>query len=69
LPHLGVNEALHFATMGLLLVPLAINSNQEFFNQNEVLPYPTKVAWGLVGLALLGLLAWRLALGTPVAFR
>ncbi|GAB3636334.1 hypothetical protein GCM10027422_19240 [Hymenobacter arcticus] len=69
LPHLGVNEALHYATMGLLLVPLAINSNQEFFNQNEVLPYPTRVAWGLVALALLGLLAWRLALGTPVAFR
>lgn len=69
LPHLGVNEVLHYATMGLLLVPLAINSNQEFFNQSEVLPYPTRVAWGLVALALLGLLAWRLALGTPVAFR
>ncbi len=69
LPLLGVNEALHYATTGLLLVPLAIGCNQEFSNQNEVLPYPSRVAWGLVGLALLGLLAWRLALGTPVAFR
>ena len=69
LPHLGVNEALHYATMGLLLVPLAIGCNQEFFNRNEMLPYPTRVAWGLVAVALLGLLAWRLALGTPVAFR
>ncbi|MDJ0365232.1 hypothetical protein QMK33_08710 [Hymenobacter sp. H14-R3] len=69
LPHLGVNEALHYATMGLLLLPLAIGCNQEFSSPNEALPQPTRVAWGLVGLALLGLLAWRLALGTPVAFR
>ena len=69
LPHLSLNEGLHYASMGLLLVPLALGCNQEFFNENEVLPQPTRVAWGLVGLALLGLLAWRLALGTPVAFR
>lgn len=69
LPSLSINESLHFATMGLLLVPLALGCNQEFFNQTEVLPFPTRVAWGLVALALLGLLAWRLALGTPVPFR
>jgi hypothetical protein len=69
LPFLHVNELLHFATMGLLLVPLAIGCQQEFFSQKEVLPYPTRVAWGLVVLAGLGLLAWRLALGTPVWFR
>jgi len=69
LPHLGLNEVLHFATMSLLLVPLAMGCQQEFFNESEVLPYPTRVAWGLVGLALLGLLAWRLALGQPVPFR
>jgi hypothetical protein len=69
LPSFNLNETLHFATMGLLLVPLALGCNQEFFNQNEVLPYPTRGAWGLVGLALLGLLAWRLALGTPILFR
>jgi hypothetical protein len=69
LPHLGVNEVLRYATMGLLLVPLAIGCNQEFSSKTKLLPQPTRVAWGLVGLALLGLLAWRLALGTPVAFR
>jgi hypothetical protein len=69
LPHIGLNEFLRFCTLGLLLVPLALGCNQEFFNETEVLPYPTRVAWGLVGLALLGLLAWRLALGTPVWFR
>jgi len=69
LPFIHVNELLHFATMGLLLVPLALGCQQEFFSQKEVLPYPTRVAWGLVGLAGLGLLAWRLALGAPVAFR
>ncbi|WP_223649851.1 hypothetical protein [Hymenobacter psoromatis] len=69
LPHLGLNEALHYATMLLLLVPLAIGCQQEFFNEKEALPYPTHVAWGLVGLAGLGLLAWRLALGSGVHFR
>ena len=61
LPQLGVNEALHYVTMMLLLVPLAVGCQQQFFNENEHLPYPTRVAWGLV--------AWRLALATPVAFR
>ena len=69
LPQPGLNEVLHFVTMGLLLVPLALGCNREFFNQNDVLPYPTRVAWGLVALAGLGLLAWRLALNTPVLFR
>lgn len=69
LPSPSLNEALHLATMSLLLLPLALGSQQEFFNQPEQLPYPTRVAWGLVVLAGLGLLAWRLALGTPVWFR
>lgn len=69
LPHLSMNESLHYATMGLLLVPLAIGCQQEFFSERELLPYPTRVAWGLVVLALLALLAWRLALGTPVTFQ
>lgn len=69
LPSFNLNELLHFATMSLLLVPLALGCNQEFFNQNDMLPYPTRGAWGLVALAGLGLLAWRLALGTPIWFR
>lgn len=63
LPHLGLSEVLHYAALGLLLVPLALGLNQPYQDENEVLPPPTYVAWGLVGLALLGVLAWRLALG------
>jgi len=69
LPSFNLNETLHFATMGLLLVPLALGCNQEFFNQNTMLPYPTRGAWGLLAVAILGLLAWRLALATPILFR
>lgn len=68
LPHLGVNELLHYATMSLLLIPLAMGCQREFLNERELLPRPTRVAWGLVGLALLALLAWRLALRAGVAF-
>lgn len=68
LPFTTPNESLRCATMGLLLVPLAIGCQQEFFSKRLLLPRPTQVAWGLVGLALLGLLAWRLALNTPLAF-
>jgi hypothetical protein len=69
LPHLGVNEGLHFATLALLLIPLAMGCQREFISEREMLPRPTRVAWGLVGLALLGLLGWRLALGAGVAFQ
>ncbi|TVT42921.1 hypothetical protein FNT36_02180 [Hymenobacter setariae] len=68
-PHLGVNEALHYTTMGLLLIPLAMGCQREFVSERELLPRPTRVAWGLVGLALLALLGWRLALGTGIAFQ
>jgi hypothetical protein len=69
IPHLGVNESLHYATMALLLIPLAMGCQREFISDRELLPRPTRVAWGLVLLALLGMLAWRLALGTGVAFQ
>ena len=69
LPHLSVNEGLHYATMSLLLIPLAMGCQREFINERELLPRPTRVAWGLVGLALLALLAWRLALGAGVVFQ
>ena len=63
LPHLGLSEVLHYATLGILLVPLALGLHRPFQGEKEMLPRPTYVAWGLVGLALLGVLAWRLALG------
>ena len=69
LPHLGVNEVLHYATMSLLLIPLAIGCQREFINERELLPRPTRVAWGLVVLALLALLGWRVALGAGVTFQ
>jgi hypothetical protein len=69
LPHLGINESLHYAAMGLLLIPLAIGCQREFISERELLPRPTRVAWGLVLLALLGMLTWRLALGAGVAFQ
>ena len=69
LPHFGLNEGLHYATMGLLLIPLAMACQREFLGERELLPRPTRVAWGLVLLALLALLAWRLALGAGVAFQ
>ena len=69
LPHLGWSEVLHYATLGLLLVPLALGLARPYQDENQVLPPPTYVAWGLVALALLGVLAWRLALGgAGVAF-
>jgi hypothetical protein len=69
LPHLGVNEGLHYATMGLLVIPLGMGCQREFLNKRQLLPRPTRVAWGLVGLALVALVAWRLALGAGVAFQ
>jgi hypothetical protein len=68
-PHLGANEALHYATMSLLLIPLAMGCQREFITERELLPRPTRVAWGLVGLALVALVAWRLALDAGVAFQ
>ncbi len=68
-PHLGINEGLRYATMSLLLIPLAMGCQREFISERELLPRPTRVAWGLVGLALLALVAWRLALGAGMAFQ
>jgi hypothetical protein len=68
-PQLSVNEGLHYATMGLLVIPLAMGCEREFLSKRELLPHPTRVAWGLVGLALLALLAWRLALGAGIEFQ
>jgi len=66
LPQLSINEGLRYATMALLLVPLALGCLQESFSQKKWTPSPTRVAWGLLALAGLALVAWRLALGGGV---
>ena len=66
LPYLSLNECLHYATMSLLLVPLALGCLQESFSQKKWTPSPTRVSWGLLVFAGLALLAWRVALGAGV---
>jgi hypothetical protein len=66
LPYFSLNEGLHYATMALLLVPLALGCLQESFSLKKWTPSPTRVAWGLVVLAGLALLAWRVGLAGGV---
>ena len=68
LPYLTVQECLHLAMMGLLVTPLALGCLNEVFSDTVRKPQATQVAWGLVGLAIIIALAWRLALSPPVAF-
>jgi hypothetical protein len=66
LPYLSINEGLHYATMALLLVPLALGCLQESFSQKKWTPSPTRMSWGLLALAGLTLLAWRVALSAGI---
>ena len=66
LPHLSVNEGLHYATMALLLVPLALGCLQESFSQKKWTPSPTRVSWILLAIAILLLLTWRVALAEGI---
>jgi apolipoprotein N-acyltransferase len=66
LPYLSINECLRYGVMALLVGPLALGCLQESFSQKKWTPSPTRVAWGLLGLALLALVAWRLALAGGV---
>lgn len=66
LPHFSLNEGLHYATMALLLVPLALGCLHESFSQKKWTPSPTRTAWGLLVLAILALLAWRAVLTNPI---
>ena len=61
-PLLSVNEVLHYISLGLLLVPLSLGCLQEYYSEGEVQPNPSRVAWGLVLLAVGALVAWRLLL-------
>ena len=63
LPLLTTNEVLHYATMGLLLVPLAIGLGLQTLGETPVKPRATHISWGVVALAALAVVAWRVALG------
>ena len=68
LPYLSVYETLHLLMMGLLITPMALGCLNEVFSDTVRKPQATQVAWGLVGLAIIIALAWRLALSPPVVF-
>ncbi|GAA4386804.1 hypothetical protein [Hymenobacter koreensis] len=67
-PHFGRNEQLHFATMLLLLAPLSFAAANELFEFTLEAPQKTRIAWGLVVLALVVLVAMRLVLGPGIHF-
>jgi hypothetical protein len=69
LPYLSINESLRYGVMALLVGPLALGCLQESFSPKKWTPSPTRLAWGLLLLALVGMLAWRLALSAGVAFQ
>lgn len=67
-PYLTIQEALHLAMMGLLILPMALGCLNEVFSDTVKRPQATRVAWGLVGLAVVVALVWRLALSPPLTF-
>lgn len=67
-PFFTVQEALHLAMMGLLVTPMALGCLNEIFSETVKRPQTTGVAWGLVGLAIVVALFWRLALSPPLTF-
>lgn len=67
-PYLTIQEILHLAMMGLLITPMALGCLNEVFSDTVKRPQATRVAWGLVGLAVVVALLWRLALSPPVTF-
>lgn len=68
LPYITAYEALHLLLLGLLVVPLGLGCLKEAFSGTVKRPLATKVAWGLVGLALAAAVGWRLLLSPPVSF-
>lgn len=67
-PYLSVYEVLHLIIMGLLVAPTALGCLNEVFSDTVKRPQSTKIAWGLVGLAVVVAVVWRLALSPPVPF-
>lgn len=67
-PYLSVYEVLHLVIMGLLVAPTALGCLNEVFSATVRRPQSTKIAWGLIGLAVVVAVVWRLALSPPVPF-
>ncbi|MET4073302.1 hypothetical protein ABIB44_000533 [Hymenobacter sp. UYCo722] len=67
-PYLTIQEALHLAMMGLLITPMALGCLNEVFSDTVKRPQATRIAWGLIGLAVVLAVVWRLALSPPVTF-
>ncbi len=67
-PYLTIQEILHLAMMGLLITPMALGCLNEVFADTVKRPQATRIAWGLIGLAVVLAVAWRLALSPPVVF-
>jgi len=69
LSYFSAYEGLHLLAMGLLVVPMALGALTEVFSSTVRRPRPTQVAWGLVGLAVVVAVVWRLALSPPVVLK
>lgn len=67
-PYLSLYEALHLLIMGLLVTPMALGCLNDTFASTVKRPRVTQVAWGLVGLAVVVAIGWRLVLSPPVIF-
>ncbi|MCI1187663.1 hypothetical protein MON38_09540 [Hymenobacter sp. DH14] len=67
-PYLTIQEILHLAMMGLLITPMALGCLNEVFSDTVKRPQATRIAWGLLALAVAIAVAWRLALSPPVVF-
>ncbi|MCB2410062.1 hypothetical protein [Hymenobacter lucidus] len=67
-PDLSLNERLHFGTMGLLLLPLALACSNELFEFTVKAPQKTQLASGWLVLTLLLALGWWLTLSGGRAF-
>jgi hypothetical protein len=67
-PELSRNEVLHFVSMSLLVLPLALHSAQEPFEMTLPDVRRPQISWPLVVLAVLLLAAWRLLLSPGQSF-
>ena len=66
--YITIQEFLHLMMMGLLVTPLALGCLNEVFSDTVRKPQATHVAWGLVTLAVLVAIAWRVVLSPPMRF-